>query len=218
MIAPPLTAERLLQSLSAKTDFRDGILGDLAEEYAERAESEGVSAARRWYYREAARAAPHLLLHWARRLRAREIRRLVNVIVAAYFLVSTFVTFSMLMAQKSLEMLGISASFLALSSSRAAWMSQIACAAVFAMMAGYCAASLDKKTPLASAMLLGVLWSVVAVASLIMSDSAYSPWYFLAATITMIIGTTRGGMLQVRNARFDNRQEYQEWRDKHVAS
>ena len=47
MIAPPLTAERLLEGLSAKTDFRDGILGDLAEEYAERVASDGDEAARR---------------------------------------------------------------------------------------------------------------------------------------------------------------------------
>jgi hypothetical protein len=69
MIAPPITVERLLEALGTKTDFRDGLLGDLAEEFALRAEREGAPATRRWYYRESIRATPHLLRDWARGLR-----------------------------------------------------------------------------------------------------------------------------------------------------
>ena len=203
MIAPPLTAERLLEGLSARTDFRDGILGDLAEEYAERVESAGEVAARRWYNREAARAAPHLLLDWARSLRMREIRRVVNVLFAAYFLVSILVTLLMFMARGALESVGIASGFLVISPSGAFPVLRLALGAIYAVLAGYVAASLDKKTPFASAIALGVVWAGAGIALSFTVDTGYGIWNQLAASILMIAGTTVGGMLQIRNARFN---------------
>ena len=66
MIAPPRTAEMVLASLGAEPDFRDAVIGDLAQEFVERAERDDPSSARRWYYREAIRATPHLLRSWTR--------------------------------------------------------------------------------------------------------------------------------------------------------
>jgi uncharacterized membrane protein len=218
MIAPPLTVERLLEGLSARSSFRDGILGDLAEEFAERAESDGVTSARRWYNREALRAAPHLLLDWARSLRLRDARRLMNVLVASYFLTTTLFAVIVMMVQSSLETLGISTGLLAGSPQRASHATELALGVVAATLAGYCAASLDKRTPLASSILLGVLWSSVGTAMMVILHTGQSLWYFLAAAIVMVVGTTAGGMLQIRNARFDNREEYLEWREKHAAS
>jgi hypothetical protein len=218
MIAPPLTAERLLQGLSARTDFRDGILGDLAEEYAERAEREGVPAARRWYYREAVRAVPHLLLHWARSLRVREVRRLVNVLFASYFLVMMFIAVLTIMVRSTLETLGMSAGFLAALSQPSGTFGGLVMVAVAATLMGYCAASLDKKTPFASAIFLGMLWSSAGILTLFIAGIHDSAWYFVAGAIVMVVGTTVGGMLQIRNTRFENREDYLEWRDKHVAS
>lgn len=214
MIAPPLTVERLLEGLSAKTDFRDGIIGDLAEEYAKRAESEGIAAARRWYYRESLRAAPHLLLHWVRSLRVREIRRLVNVLFAAYFLVSLLVVVLTVMARNTLETLGMSVS----SPQPGGAVTRLAFGAAAAVLMGYCVASLDKKTPLASAVLLGILWSSAGIVTLLIARTHDSAWNFAAAATVMVVGTTVGGMLQVRNSRFENREENVEWRDRHVAS
>lgn len=81
MIAPPVTVERLLEALSTKTDFRDNILGDLAEEFALLLEREGAAAARRWYYRESIRTTPHLLRDWARGLRAPDVRHLADIVI-----------------------------------------------------------------------------------------------------------------------------------------
>jgi hypothetical protein len=61
MTQHPRVTERLLDGLSGRTAFSDGILGDLAEEFGRRAERDGNGPARRWYYREAARSAPHVL-------------------------------------------------------------------------------------------------------------------------------------------------------------
>jgi hypothetical protein len=55
------TAERLLQAIGGEARLTDSVLGDLAEEYARRSESDGVRAARLWYAREALRSAPHLI-------------------------------------------------------------------------------------------------------------------------------------------------------------
>jgi len=199
MIAPPLTAERLLEGLSAKTDFRDGILGDLAEEYAERVASDGDEAARRWYHREAVRAAPHLLLDWGRSLRPREVRRLVNVLFASYFLVTVLVGFLMMLLQIAFQSLGVPTGFLVLVPRPAIPVIGLALGAVTALLAGYFAASLDKKTPLASAIVLGFLWATPSVVASIVADSGESAWYRVAATAVIIVCTTVGGMLQIRN-------------------
>jgi hypothetical protein len=87
--AVPSTPERLLEGLGAEADFRDALLGDLAEEYAIRLAYDGPAAARRWYRGEALRVAPHLLRDGLRRLHRRDVRRFARVVlishVVAYF-------------------------------------------------------------------------------------------------------------------------------------
>ena len=56
-------AERALLAFGADPAVLDAVLGDLAEERAERAARDGAGAARRWYAREVLRSAPHLLGH-----------------------------------------------------------------------------------------------------------------------------------------------------------
>jgi hypothetical protein len=54
-------SERLLSGLGADPEFIEAVLGDLAEEYAERRERDGVGVARAWYAREWLRTAPHIV-------------------------------------------------------------------------------------------------------------------------------------------------------------
>src|SRR4051812_28744811 len=72
MPAAPRHVEALLQSLGADREFTDDVLGDLAEEFYVRCRWDGVTAARRWYYGQALRTAPHLLRDWGRRLQMRD--------------------------------------------------------------------------------------------------------------------------------------------------
>jgi hypothetical protein len=51
----------LLDVLGAESPLAEDLIGDLAEEYAERRERDGVAAARWWYAGQAMRAVPHLL-------------------------------------------------------------------------------------------------------------------------------------------------------------
>lgn len=82
-----MKTEALLESLGADPAFAEDVLGDLAEEYALRAEQDGVAAARRWYAREALRSAPHLVRNAIRHLGPRGRARLAvlftGVVVAS---------------------------------------------------------------------------------------------------------------------------------------
>lgn len=60
-VSVPSRAESLLHLLGAGSPLAEDIIGDLAEEYAERRARDGDAAARRWYAREALRSTPHLL-------------------------------------------------------------------------------------------------------------------------------------------------------------
>lgn len=53
--------ERILTGLGADPRFVESVLGDLAEEYALRADRDGQGSARAWYVRESLRAAPHVM-------------------------------------------------------------------------------------------------------------------------------------------------------------
>jgi hypothetical protein len=73
-IAP--LAERVLRRLGADPRFVEDVLGDLTEEYANRAESDGAFFARLWYVREAVRSTPHVLTSALRCAGRRERARL----------------------------------------------------------------------------------------------------------------------------------------------
>jgi len=218
MISPPRTAEAILEGLSAKSDFRDGILGDLAEEFSERAERDGMDAARRWYYRESFRAAPHLLLDWVLSLRVREVRRLVNVLFTSYFLVTILITLLTFMTRYALQSFGIATDLLVLSPSQAAPTRGFILGALTGVLAGYFTASLDTKTPLASAIAFGVLNSLPAVVWSLAVGTIEQTWYSVAATIVCIVGATVGGILQIQNSRLTNRDADPDSRGNPVAS
>jgi hypothetical protein len=79
--------ERLLAGIGADPEFIEAVVGDLAEEYAERAERDGVGVARAWYAREWLRTAPHVLrsaIRHSPRARAR-----VSMLLAALALTVT---------------------------------------------------------------------------------------------------------------------------------
>jgi hypothetical protein len=77
MIAAPRISQAFLESLCPRSAFRDAVLGDLAEEFVFRAERDGLSAARRWYYRETLRATPYLLRDWVRTARTVDIGSII---------------------------------------------------------------------------------------------------------------------------------------------
>ncbi len=58
--APPRIAERLLGFVIRRPEIRDGVVGDLAEEFAACVRRQGLAAGRRWYWRQALVLCVHL--------------------------------------------------------------------------------------------------------------------------------------------------------------
>jgi hypothetical protein len=58
---PPWFAERLLDSFIENPEVAEDMLGDLAEEWHQRAESQGPRAASWWYRKQVAKSVVHLL-------------------------------------------------------------------------------------------------------------------------------------------------------------
>ena len=58
---PALLVDRTLLSLGSDPAFIADLLGDLSEEFADRAERDGTAAARWWYVREIVRSTPHVI-------------------------------------------------------------------------------------------------------------------------------------------------------------
>jgi hypothetical protein len=201
MIAPPASIERVLEALSTKTDFRDGILGDLAEEFELRAEREGESAARRWYLAEALRAAPHLLGNWVRTLQKPGFMHLANVVFASFVFAQTLLFFFELSLVSLLNLVGVTPVMLTPSTvgplAPALGLSFIA---IGALTGGCIAAWLDEKAPLVSAIALGAVWTCVLMLFTVVAGSNVPAWYPLGAALVMISGTTFGGVLYLRSA------------------
>jgi hypothetical protein len=201
MIAPPATIERVLEALSAKTDFRDGIIGDLAEEFDDRATREGDAAARRWYLAESLRAAPHLLGDWARGLRKPELMHLANVVFASFVFAETLLFFFELSLVSLLNLVGVTP--VALTPSTVGPLAPalgLSFIAIGALMGGCIAAWLDDKAPLVSAIALGAVWTCVLMLFIVVGRNDVPAWYPLGAAFVMVSGTTFGGVLYVRAA------------------
>ena len=67
---PPPLAERMLSITIRDGEWRDSILGDLAEEFAAVADGLPSPAARRWYWRHALSIAGHRMLRAVTRHRS----------------------------------------------------------------------------------------------------------------------------------------------------
>jgi hypothetical protein len=211
MTAPPRTAERILLSLGAEPDFRDGVIGDLAEEFVERAGRDGVSAARRWYYREAIRATPHLLRSWMRSAHRQELARIGGGVVTAYTILLITVGVTLAMTRSVAAGLGFSLRTSILPPSDATLSPLVfACllllgAAVW-MFAGYLAAWLDARTPFISAMALAAAGLGVAI---VVGVAAHRGGpvlgvpvllRFAASIVQVFGGTIAGAIVRVRSA------------------
>ena len=87
---PSPAGERLLECIGSGSRLRDSIIGDLAEEYASRAETDGVTAADRWYRWEALRVAPHLLRDSMKHLSRGGAARMSAAVLCAFVVLLVF--------------------------------------------------------------------------------------------------------------------------------
>ncbi len=194
---PPRTTELLLEALGAESGFREALVGDMAEEFASRVERDGAGAARRWYRREALRAAPHLLRDWTRRAHARDVRYLTGVALSAYVLTAAIGWFVVLLAYGVISALGVTVTAPP-SAGGNTWLLLLALMAglVSAPTAGYIAASLGRRAPLVCALALGGAWSCLTFAAQTIGGGM-PLWFRIAVVVVVLSGTALGGALRV---------------------
>jgi len=216
-IHPPRLAEAILESLGATPEFRDAIIGDLAQEHAQRAERFGNRAARLWYYRQAFAATPALLRNWISGAKFADARRLLNVIGLAYvmtMMVETLVFFGLGAVANALrEWSGASlpGSLSWLTPDRfpgvtpGGWMSAIALGLFAPLCAGYFAATFEESKPMVASIVLAFAWA--GMVSLGMMTFALTrpnvtlavPMWVRVAPIPFIMAAcVFGGVLRVR--------------------
>jgi hypothetical protein len=202
---PPRRVEVLLESLGASIEYRDALVGDLAEEFASRAERDGSGKARRWYYREAVRVTPHLVRNAARAFSRADLRHTANVIGLAYVCTITLAMFVTLTVFSVARAAGVSSGAVG-----RFWTQPIPTMAVLgflvlvmgeAMAGGFFAAWLDRRAPVVSACALGLVWSCalsIAPAFVGVSSVARFPiWYSFTVPVIVVLGATAGGVLRV---------------------
>lgn len=208
MITSPRSIECWLEALGAETRFRDSVLGDMAEEYASRAENHGEASAFSWYRREALRVAPHLLWSWARRLRVRGVVQLVGVMVSAY---ASLIILGLLVGgigYGALRILGLPTEYhLPWGNATATSLllaASLVLGALIAALNGYFASLLGDEAPLASAVAYAIVWGLIEVVVALLA-SGFPVWYRCAIPIVVVMGTTAGGMLRVSRIRTPSR-------------
>lgn len=85
-MSEPRIAEALLRGFIADPGLEEVILGDLAEERNDRAETSGTGPGHAWYWRQVLKSLPHLLHEWWLQLSPREVLRVLGRVALALIL------------------------------------------------------------------------------------------------------------------------------------
>jgi hypothetical protein len=202
MIAPPRRIEALLHALGVDAPYRDAILGDLAEEFAIRVEEQSVDEARRWYRRQAARTAPHLLRQWARRLSGFDVAQIIAFTFIYLFVnmlvrlgIQTGVVLWFGVRPDHVYVIGYAWHDLVIAGAPEVTLGYLA-AAAGSVFVGYVLSRLEPRAPLATAIVVGLGIGVVTGTGLA-SNSALPLWLRLSLPPLFAAGTIAGAALRV---------------------
>lgn len=189
----PRAVAVILEALGANTEFSDAIIGDLAEEYEQRAGWDGRASARRWYYRESVRVAPYLLRDWWRGLRRNDIATFANAMLWSALTVLTLEVILALAVRALLPLDAFGMSVI-LALAMLPW------TLIDGAVGGYVAAWLGRRTPLPIAISVGIMGSLMI---LLDAKGTAIPWWFrVANATTLMAGVLLGAMVRVwREAR-----------------
>jgi hypothetical protein len=186
-------AGAILRILVADDEIREGVEGDLIEDYARIRASEGSRSAARQYWCELLVSAPHLL-------RASLAPPDAGVgLGAAMAIVGGYVTLVALVLwnEQMLRIVGVR-----LDPENRSIMTLWLALDVFAGIgAGYVAAWLARRAPVASALALGLGCVVIGVLMALLGSFAGPLWYHVALQVVIVPATVTGGALRVRVSR-----------------
>ena len=198
MITPPRFVESILSALGATPEYRDLVIGDLAEEMEIRARYDGHRLARRWYMREALRSVPHLLGSGLRDAGFRGIGNLLSLVLTTWVLVSITVGPAMLIVLGVIT--PIWPEFLKIAQDGSRWPAVATISAsVAAFVGGLFAAALHKAAPLRGALALGLTWAVVELILVAVGLTGWGAMWFPVVVPPLIVGAAiAGGLLYLR--------------------
>ena len=204
MSRPPF-AERLLLGFLTDPALGDAILGDLTEEWRTRLTRDGRMSANLWYWGQALRTMPHLLLDWCVNATRRDVLlRLAGMLavfgIAALPAAAAHVRANLHLAIARL-MLG---SWSAVSDGGGQtmpltlnWLAiaviPLAVSAACALAGAYILGSRSRIAPLVSVCWLGGAW--IAFSAALPLALLWPPWYFVALPTVLAVATASGGIL-----------------------
>jgi len=199
--APPRLPQLLLSALGARAEFREALLGDMAEEYYMRVEVQGEHAAHAWYVDEAYRAVPHLIRDGVKNLGLGGVAHVMGAAFKAYASIA-LIAVILLPLVKLLPHSVMGAAM------------NIVVSAMGTVAGGYLAARFGRRAPLLSSAALGASWATVYTAALlfvleILPRLGAQAWYNFPSTANVVfagpaiilVGTVLGGIFQIARRR-----------------
>jgi hypothetical protein len=196
MREPPRAVESILKSLGADPYLAEVVLGDLAEEFDERAAFDGEEEARRWYTSEAMRSIPHLLRSAFDRLRVGDIPRLIGNALFAWLALLPFSLTAWVIVAGVLRLLGIEWS-LQPTPLNPGFIAFVMFAMPLAgLFGGYIAAWRNSRAPLIGALSFGVVLTSINLVAGLVAPSPLHTTIRIAALAMFNIGAIVGGTIR----------------------
>jgi hypothetical protein len=196
---PPRFTERLLDSFIESSELSEDMLGDLSEEWHERAEREGPSAASWWYRRQAAKSAAHLLRSGRRRAPTPALVGAALVAGSLVLLCTAWAGSMTAIADLGLSMLGngsdgVGETLPLTATAPAVWAAR-ALIAAFAcgFVGGLILAWFARRAAMVQVTLLAALWIPCALALQAFVPDAWPAWYGLTLPAVLALATLVGG-------------------------
>lgn len=201
MSHPPRAVESILKGIGADPYLSEVVLGDLAEEYDQRATFDGEAEARRWYAGEALRSAPHLLRSAFERLRVGDVPRLIgNAFFAWLALLPIGATVYVIVATV-LRVFGADWMIRPLPQSAGFIAFVMLSMPVSGFVGGYIAGWRNARTPLIGAAAFGVVLTCMNLIAGLFFPSPLPVSYRIAALAMFNVGAIVGGVARVLRAK-----------------
>jgi predicted tellurium resistance membrane protein TerC len=189
----------VLEGFGASRTYAQDLIGDLAEEFALRAERDGHRSARSWYRAQTLRSVPHLFIDWFRTARRHDYVRALTAVWIAYCCVAGMGV----MALASLRAVVAAAGHPLLVIPPAA---TVVVGMIVALACGYIVAALSQDAPLIAAFAFVVLVSatnlaVAAVVGLHVWGFPRPPVSSITVVAVWLLMAPSGAILRMSTAR-----------------
>ena len=197
---PPWFTERLLDSFIEKREVSEDVLGDLAEEWHQRAERQGPRAASWWYRKQATKSVIHLLRSGCGPALT---PALFGAALAAALPLLLFAGWAASMTSIADVLMGMfgngggdGGETLPLTrTAPAVWAARALIAAFFCgFIGGFLLALLSRAAGMVQVTLLAALWIPCALALQALAAESWPEWYGVTLPVVLILSTFAGGI------------------------